>query len=229
MVVHTADVFWFSSVALMEGMQALPPSHGSSVPVVIKLRCSALHFFRGGVTVEPPSPCRYFQFELSELLHQESRRRAVSLLLSHINVYGGDFSVAQFVEEDFISLSDDLVELALGSGRGIEMEIDALSINVWGEEEHSFDYGLGGDGRFGGVPASSDSIAKLQALRYEDGGGDVRESSCMICFEEFEGGMEVTRMPCMHVFHGDCLTRWLESSRLCPLCRHQLPPASVDP
>ncbi|URE29356.1 RING [Musa troglodytarum] len=204
----------------MEGMQAPPPSHGSSVPVVIKLRYSVLHFFGGGVTVQPPSTCRYFLFELSEFLHQESRRRAVSLLLSHINVHSGDFSVAQFLEDNFNTLSDDLVEIAMGSGRGIETEIDALFITVWGEEEDSFDYDLG---------TSSDSIAKLQAVRYEHGGGDFRESSCMICFEGFEVGMEVTRMPCMHVFHGDCLTRWLERSRLCPLCRHQLLPASADP
>ncbi|KAJ8458525.1 hypothetical protein OPV22_031451 [Ensete ventricosum] len=226
MDIHTTDVSWFSSAALMEGMQALPPSYGSSVPVVIKLRYSVLHFFRGGVPVQPPSTFCNFLFELSEFLHQESRRRAISILISHINVYGGDFYVARCLEEDFsFLLSDDLVELALGSGRGIEMEMDAVFSNVWGDEEDSFDYGLGGGGQFGGVPASSDSIAKLQVLRYENGGGDVRESSCTICLEEFEEGMEVTRMPCMHVFHGGCLTRWLERSRLCPLCRHPLPPA----
>ncbi|URE09264.1 hypothetical protein MUK42_34316 [Musa troglodytarum] len=40
--------------------------------------------------------------------------------------------------------------------------------------------------------------------------------------------MEVTRMPCKHAFHGGCLSRWLESSHVCPLCRHAIP-ASADP
>ncbi|XP_064967035.1 uncharacterized protein LOC135613969 [Musa acuminata AAA Group] len=96
------------------------------------------------------------------------------------------------------------------------------------DEEPSWDVeGVGEDGDFGGIPASTDAVKELAVVKYERG-GDVREESCIICFEEFDEGVEVTRMPCKHAFHGGCLTRWLESSHVCPLCRHAIP-ASADP
>lgn len=42
---------------------------------------------------------------------------------------------------------------------------------------------------------------------------------CSICLEEYIIGVPVRRLPCMHVFHSECLDRWLETSGLCPLCK----------
>ncbi|KAG1367980.1 E3 ubiquitin-protein ligase Praja-2-like [Cocos nucifera] len=75
---------------------------------------------------------------------------------------------------------------------------------------------------FGGVPEAS--IKKLEVVKYNGvGGTEFEESGCLICLEDFEFEMEVTRMPCKHIFHGGCLTRWLENSHLCPLCRYEMP------
>lgn len=46
---------------------------------------------------------------------------------------------------------------------------------------------------------------------------------CPICLDKFNDGFEVTRMPCLHVYHGDCIDRWLVRSRICPLCRSPIP------
>lgn len=78
-------------------------------------------------------------------------------------------------------------------------------------------------GNFGAVPASEASIKKLEVVKYDGVVGDFEENKCSICFEEFELEMEVTRMPCKHIFHGACLTQWLENSHLCPLCRYEMP------
>ncbi|XP_077147089.1 uncharacterized protein LOC143808388 [Ranitomeya variabilis] len=45
--------------------------------------------------------------------------------------------------------------------------------------------------------------------------------SCVICMTEYEVGEQVTVLPCNHIFHKGCVCRWLRSSSLCPLCRHQ--------
>lgn len=50
----------------------------------------------------------------------------------------------------------------------------------------------------------------------------IRElASCSICQECFRG--EAARLPCRHCFHPECVSKWLEKSRTCPLCRFQLP------
>ncbi|KAK7282516.1 hypothetical protein RIF29_11358 [Crotalaria pallida] len=45
---------------------------------------------------------------------------------------------------------------------------------------------------------------------------------CSVCLEEFVGGTEVSSLPCKHVYHGECITRWLQRSHTCPLCRYSM-------
>ena len=79
-------------------------------------------------------------------------------------------------------------------------------------------------------PASGSAIAGLKEVSLERDAG----SSCTICLEDLvplglegDGGggdrVAVLKLPCSHVFHKDCIVRWLESSQLCPLCRYALP------
>lgn len=51
-----------------------------------------------------------------------------------------------------------------------------------------------------------------------------KHTSCPVCLEDFvEGITEVRALPCEHFFHDECLKSWLNQSKTCPLCRHQLP------
>ncbi|KAL3736733.1 hypothetical protein ACJRO7_025640 [Eucalyptus globulus] len=51
---------------------------------------------------------------------------------------------------------------------------------------------------------------------------------CVICKEEISRDEEVVCMPCKHMFHHECVVRWLNESNLCPLCRFQMPTRSGD-
>ncbi|XP_046397529.1 mucin-5AC-like isoform X2 [Ischnura elegans] len=42
---------------------------------------------------------------------------------------------------------------------------------------------------------------------------------CTICLSEFEENENVRRLPCMHLFHIDCVDQWLSSNKRCPICR----------
>ncbi|XP_063241298.1 uncharacterized protein LOC134541647 [Bacillus rossius redtenbacheri] len=42
---------------------------------------------------------------------------------------------------------------------------------------------------------------------------------CTICLSEFEECEDVRRLPCMHLFHIDCVDQWLGSNKRCPICR----------
>ncbi|CAK9168726.1 unnamed protein product [Ilex paraguariensis] len=67
---------------------------------------------------------------------------------------------------------------------------------------------------------SSIEVLKKVTLKLDD---SCSKRECAICLETFCAGLEVTRMPCSHMFHGNCIARWLEKSSLCPLCRFAMP------
>ena len=45
------------------------------------------------------------------------------------------------------------------------------------------------------------------------------EEKCTICLSEYNANDEVRRLPCMHLFHIDCVDRWLQQNKRCPMCR----------
>ncbi|KAI4488773.1 hypothetical protein M0802_011283 [Mischocyttarus mexicanus] len=42
---------------------------------------------------------------------------------------------------------------------------------------------------------------------------------CTICLSEFEDCESVRRLPCLHLFHIDCVDQWLCTDKRCPICR----------
>ncbi|GMY08072.1 NEP1-interacting protein-like 1 [Fagus crenata] len=73
------------------------------------------------------------------------------------------------------------------------------------------------------IPATKSSIEALEKVRLQPQSVSVSVGECIICLQEFATGLEVTRMPCSHVYHGDCIVKWLETSHHCPLCRYTMP------
>ncbi|XP_022772414.1 probable E3 ubiquitin-protein ligase RHA4A [Durio zibethinus] len=47
-----------------------------------------------------------------------------------------------------------------------------------------------------------------------------KDTQCSVCLGEFEMKEELLQVPsCKHVFHVECMHRWLHSNSTCPLCR----------
>ncbi|KAK8624071.1 hypothetical protein V6N13_065428 [Hibiscus sabdariffa] len=66
----------------------------------------------------------------------------------------------------------------------------------------------------GMVPAQESSVKEmLTRVRVEDGG----DEDCTVCLEGMEGGSYAARMPCSHMFHAECIGKWLELSHYCPV------------
>lgn len=72
-------------------------------------------------------------------------------------------------------------------------------------------------------PASPDAIENLPTIivshhDFEDG----CNKECSICFQEFNVGDTVSRLPCGHLYHGCCISEWLNKKCTCPICRWEL-------
>ena len=52
--------------------------------------------------------------------------------------------------------------------------------------------------------------------------GDTNLGHCSVCMEDMVVGEWIVRMPCLHVFHLECVGRWMAAGRArsyCFLCR----------
>ncbi|OMO62292.1 Zinc finger, RING-type [Corchorus olitorius] len=76
-------------------------------------------------------------------------------------------------------------------------------------------------------PASKTVIEGLEKVKInEELGKSV--GFCSVCLEEMVVGTEARRLPCSHVYHGDCIVEWLNGSNMCPLCRYKMPVVDFD-
>jgi len=47
-------------------------------------------------------------------------------------------------------------------------------------------------------------------------------NNCSVCLEAFQLGEDAREMPCSHIFHGNCIFKWLTINVTCPLCRYRI-------
>ena len=50
---------------------------------------------------------------------------------------------------------------------------------------------------------------------------------CAVCLSEYLTGDSITELPCGHVYHRTCITSWLLSRNLCPMCKQLAVPADL--
>jgi len=68
----------------------------------------------------------------------------------------------------------------------------------------------------GAPPATEESLSKLKEFEYTAG----KESDlCAICHDDFAEKQKVSQLPCDHMYHKDCVTKWLKMHNICPMCR----------
>jgi len=46
--------------------------------------------------------------------------------------------------------------------------------------------------------------------------------TCSICLDEYENGDDLTRLPCQHTYHTQCIDAWCSNHVRCPLCNANL-------
>ena len=69
-----------------------------------------------------------------------------------------------------------------------------------------------------GLPEMSIDTSKL----------DDEKKSCMICLEDYNNGDKATTLPCIHLFHTNCIKNWLKKQNSCPICKFKLVKNNVN-
>ncbi|XP_019453969.1 PREDICTED: E3 ubiquitin ligase BIG BROTHER [Lupinus angustifolius] len=68
---------------------------------------------------------------------------------------------------------------------------------------------------------SQELIDMLPTSKYKFGSLFKRKSSgkrCVICQMTYRRGDQQIKLPCNHLYHGECITKWLSINKKCPVC-----------
>lgn len=55
----------------------------------------------------------------------------------------------------------------------------------------------------------------------------IHSDECSICFHRLGSGNQPSKLVCGHLFHEDCISRWLDINGKCPICRYPSRPPVV--
>ncbi|PON93655.1 43kDa postsynaptic protein [Trema orientale] len=162
---------------------------------------------------------------LEKLLDANEARAAIGALLADLHVP----SSLPFITDEIVSCGRTMWnELDHGLRYRVlcvRVDIDVYVDELPASEPSDDEYGTSGeDDRtvvIGFVAASRESVEGLEKVRIDD--DRAVQVSCAVCLEGVLVGSEATKLPCSHLFHGDCIVRWLQNSKFCPLCRFEMP------
>ena len=61
-------------------------------------------------------------------------------------------------------------------------------------------------------------VSEVKEIKQENG----NELKCMICLYDINIGERECTLPCLHIFHPECLEQWIVRKRLCPVCKYDI-------
>ena len=93
-----------------------------------------------------------------------------------------------------------------------------------GIEEGENDDLVNNDGEENANNSNNDSLfGQLPVHKFNDVDKlEENKKECSICFEKFVKNDEIATLPCIHMFHKNCIKKWLETSNICPICRLEI-------
>ena len=78
-------------------------------------------------------------------------------------------------------------------------------------------------------PTDSAIVSELPETKIEDINKlDNDKKNCVICMEDFKNGDKSTNLPCLHMFHTNCIQNWLKTQNTCPICKYKLTQDNIN-
>ena len=51
---------------------------------------------------------------------------------------------------------------------------------------------------------------------------DEEKRKCLICLEYFKNNDDSIGLPCIHIFHSECIKKWMRQRNSCPICKSKI-------
>ena len=78
-------------------------------------------------------------------------------------------------------------------------------------------------------PTDEEILNELPETQIEDVNKlDQEKKNCIICLEDFKNGDKAIILPCIHLFHTECIKNWLKTQNTCPICKFKLTGENIN-
>lgn len=198
---------------------------------LIHLRTTETAMIGHSVKLNPPS----------FLMNKEAKRFAISFMVGE--ELEADQNTKEAIVDEIIYQSDETIRNMDGFGIGDKMFTWRVTVTLYVSCVHVLDEEdirndeviarlidvdeeyeeMSSRSRNVMIPATKSAIEGLEKVKMNVGDFGEANIGCVICLEDIKEGTQVSRLNCLHAFHGDCIRAWLERSHYCPLCRFALP------
>lgn len=165
---------------------------------------------------EPDAPSQPEEERSSRSEQRPAVEGIVQQFLAGLFTNNGNPGAAPAALSSMLQLYANPGDYAWGQGG-----LDAVITELLGQLENT-----------GPPPAEKEMISSLPTVCISQEHTDCR-LECPVCREEYSSGESVRKLPCLHLFHSECIVPWLELHDTCPVCRksldgvdNSLPPAS---
>jgi hypothetical protein len=82
--------------------------------------------------------------------------------------------------------------------------------------------------RRGAPPAAQSVVEQLPLIVIRQAHEEDGSSVCAICKDSLALGDQAKQLPCMHLYHPNCILPWLGARNSCPVCRYELPTDDLE-